>query len=182
MKLSIWAILIIAVLAGCASSAQQVTPEEGRNVYAPSEAGNNLRDMVTEYLVHYIDLKAGLKVEKTESPEGGIELISSKDDEKVILTVKGVELSSSDILSQPVKAVLSLELRLIDKKGNITYRETMSGGHEALIDSFMKSGAKELIADLLVKEALKQFVNDPAFRKIMAKYKYGTLGSIVSIF
>ncbi len=182
MRISSLAILLLSLVIGCAATVPQVMTEKVKESQEIIPTDNSLRDMVTRYLVHYIGLKTGLEVERNEDQQGIIELVSSKDSEKVILRVRGLELSSPDILSRPVKAALVLELRVINEKGVLKYEGKKSGGYEVLIDSFMESEAKERIADFLVKDALKQFVNDPEFRKIMAKHKYGTLGSIVSIF
>lgn len=182
MKISGIAILVLSLILGCAASAPQVEKEPLEKVQEIHASAESFRDLITKYLVHYVRLKSGLKLEGNDLQTERIELVSSKDNERVILRVDGLELSSRDVLTHPVSAKLTLKLKVIGEMGVIKYEGRKSGAHESFIDRFMEADAKKRVADILVKDALKQFVNDPEFKKIMAKHKYGTLGSIVSIF
>lgn len=181
MRISGLAILLLSLILGCAA-APYVKSEPLEETQEVPAAVESFRDLVTNLLVHYVSLKSGLKLEGNEVQKEGIELVSSKDSDRVVLIVDALELSSQDVLSQPVRAELTLVLKVINEKGDIKYEGRKSGAHESFIDGFMETDAKKRVADILVKDALKQFVNDPEFKKIMAKHKYGTLGSIVSIF
>ena len=181
MKVSSLAILLLSLIIGCAATTPQIKtePVESHGIDRPVES---FRDLVASYLIHYIGLKADLELERNGEPQEIIELVSNKESEKVILSVRGLSVSSPDILRQPVRAELVLELKVMNEKGTVKYEGEKTGAYEALIDVLMDSEAKERIADSLVKDALKQFVNDHEFRKIMAKHKYGALGSVVSLF
>lgn len=144
-----------------------------------------IADLLTHYLVHYINLKAGLSVERLHRDQSiPLELIARNDksEEIVFLRVSKLRIASDDAFLKPLEAELTLELTVIDKKGMEVYRRTFVGRHtNDAVFMILENGASKL-AEGVVKDALKQFIRDPELKKIIAKYKYGAIGSVVAIF
>ncbi len=140
---------------------------------------SDLKDLVTQYLIYYIKLKTDFPVVKTDVDV--ITMNANKGEDKMSITVKGLSISSNNILSEPMRAILSLEVEVINNVGEVIYLDTKQGEYDLLVYSLMQSEQIRMLTETTVKNALKNFLNDPALRKIMVKYKYGALGSIVSL-
>ncbi len=186
MRKAVSLVLFLFIAAGCASSisSKQKKPTLVLLNGSPSEK-TNLSDLLTHYLIHYINLKAGLNVERVHKDQTTpLELIASQDkkEESVFLRVNKFRIFSDDALFKPLAADLTLELEVLDKNGAQIYRTMVTGHHEnPAVIPVLEETARSL-AEGVVKDTLKRLIQDPELKKIIAKYKYGTLGSIASIF
>lgn len=172
-------------MTGCASA-----PKPGKQmpILSPSkesEPQTNLPDLITHYLVYYINLKAGLNVERLHKDQlVPLELTASNDkkEESVFLRVSKFRISTDDALFKPLVANLTLELEVLDKNGAQIYQTTVTGHHENPTAMPVLEETARSLAEGVVKDTLKRLIQDPELKKIIAKYKYGTLGSIASMF
>lgn len=175
-------ILFLFIASGCISS-----PKSKKEMQTPvfvdrSTQKSDLPDLITHYLVHYINLKAGLNVERLQSVP--LELIANDDkkEESIFLRVGKLRIVSNDALLEPLVADLTLELKVLDKNGAQIYQVMVTGHHENPVAFPDGEGTVRSLTEGVVKDTLKRLIQDPELKKIIAKYKYGTLGSIASLF
>ncbi|HOW59106.1 MAG TPA: hypothetical protein PLO78_05205 [Candidatus Omnitrophota bacterium] len=177
--------LILLTASGCVSAPAGQTGGAGPAAIESKPAKTDLSELVAHYLIYYIDAKAGLRLERIRAEKSKtIELAAekSKKEESVFLRVGKFRIFSEDALLKPLEADLTLEVRALDKDGAEIYRKIVDG-HHANQNAFavLEESADDL-AKGAVKDALMRLDEDPELKKIIAKYKYGTLGAIASIF
>jgi hypothetical protein len=69
---------------------------------------------------------------------------------------------------------------VFDEAGQEIYRRIADGHYEKRIGiTVVEKSAGELV-EAVVKETLSQYVKDPELKKIIAKFKYGTLGGAIA--
>ncbi len=176
-------LFILFLIPACAStSAPKMKESAPQRLLEDRSQKADLRELVTHYLVHYIHLKAGLSVERIQRDDSrAIELIAAQDkkEESVFLRVDRLRLFSENALLEPLEAELTLEVRVLDRNGAEIYRKTVTGYHAVFV---LFEEGRAILAEGTVKDALKQLIKDPELKGIIAKYRYGALGSIASIF
>ncbi len=144
---------------------------------------NDLVDLVSNYLIRYINEKAGLNVERVEiSDTDSIKLIASKNKVKavIVLRIKSLKLFSNDVMPRLIGAELILELSVFDETGQEIYRRPVISHFENPIESpVVEKNAKELI-ESVIKNGLSQYGKDAGLKKIIAKFKYGGVGAALA--
>lgn len=144
---------------------------------------NDLVDLVSNYLIRYINEKAGLNVERVEiSDTDSIKLIASKNKVKavIILRIKSLKLFSNDVMPGLIGAELILELSVFDETGQEIYRRPVISHFENPIESpVVEKNAKELI-ESVIKNGLSQYGKDAELKNIIAKFKYGGVGAALA--
>lgn len=144
---------------------------------------NDLVDLVGNHLVRYINEKIGLNVERVQvTGNDSIKLVATKKKVEgvIVLRIKSLKMFSMDALLQPVEVNLTLELVVFDESGQEIYRRIADGHYEKRIGiTVVEKSAGELV-EAVVKETLSQYVKDSELKKIIAKFKYGTLGGAIA--
>ena len=144
---------------------------------------NDLVDLVSSYLIDYINQTMGLNVEQAQSEEtASIKLVATKNqvDGAIILKIKALKMISIDALSDPLTVDLTLELVVFDAGGQEIYRRTVTGHLEKRISpSILEERVGELFKPV-VKDALGQFGKDPDLKRVIAKFKYGVVGGAIA--
>ncbi len=144
---------------------------------------NDLVDLVGNHLIRYINEKIGLNVERVQINENdSIKLVATKKKVEgvIVLRIKSLRMFSIDAILQPVEVNLTLELIVFDEVGQEIYHRIADGHYEKRIGiSVVEKSAGELV-EAVVKETLSQYVKDPELKKIIAKFKYGTLGGAIA--
>lgn len=144
---------------------------------------NDLVDLVGNHLIRYISEKIGLNVERVQINENdSIKLVAMKKKVEgvIVLRIKSLRMFSMDALLQPVEVDLTLELIVFDEVGQEIYHRIADGHYEKRIGiSVVEKSAGELV-ETVVKETLSQYVKDAELKKIIAKFKYGTLGGAIA--
>lgn len=139
-----------------------------------------LVDLVSDYLIRYINEKAGLNVERVQiNDTDSIKLIASKNKVRavIILRIKSLKLFSNDVMPRLIGAELTLDLSVFDETGQEVYRRPVISHSENPIESpGVEKNAKELI-ESVIKNSLSQYGKDAELKKIIAKFKYGGLGA-----
>ena len=144
---------------------------------------NDLVDLVGNHLVRYINEKIGLNVERVQVTDNdSIKLVATKKKVEgvIVLRIKSLKMFSMDALLQPVEVNLTLELVVFDEVGQEIYRRIADGHYAKRIGiTVVEKSAGELV-EAVVKETLSQYVKDSELKKIIAKFKYGTLGGAIA--
>lgn len=144
--------------------------------------GNNLVELVTDHFIKYINDKARLNVVKVAIKESDVieEVVDTyKLEGMAILKIKELRVFSIDAFIQPVEVDLLLELSIFDKSGQKIYNRTISGHHEERIGLIIVENNVENLVEIVLKDALNQYGKDPELKKIIMKFK---LGSIANFF
>lgn len=181
MRPIVFAMITFCLLSGC------VTPSsvDGLSTVnlADNPGPNDLKELINSRIAFYIYKKAGLKVQTVEKPSKPVELILAEDpEESMFLRVIKLKLFSEDLFSMPCEADLTLEFEMRNQKSGENYRKIVVGHYGQTLGPVAWSESVKNLIDGVVQNALVQLAQDPESKKIIAKYRYGTLGSIASIF
>ena len=131
---------------------------------------NDLVDLVGNHLIRYINENDSIKLVATKKKVEGV----------IVLRIKSLKMFSMDALLQPVEVDLTLELVVFDERGQEIYHRIADGHYEKRIGiSVVEKSAGELV-EAVVKETLSQYVKDAELKKVIAKFKYGTLGGAIA--
>ena len=143
----------------------------------------DLTELVSRYLLHYIHEKIGLNAERIQMNEAdSVKLAATKNKVNgiIILKIKELKIFAPDARLQATEVNLMLELTVFDDSGHEIYRRTVKRRYEKNADAFVAELNTDKFIEAAMKDALKQYVEDPALRKIIAKFKYGTVGGVIA--
>ncbi len=144
----------------------------------------DLVELATNYLVYYINEKIKLNVVRVtlgESDPAEVVASAYKVDGLLVMKIKELKMFSIEALMQQVKTDLTLELMVFDASGVKIYNRVVTSHHEKRIGVSIVENSTGKIVEAVVKGALKQYGKDPELRKIIAKFRYGSLARALKI-
>ncbi len=144
---------------------------------------SDLTDLVGDRLIRYINEKVGLDVVRVQLNEtDSIKLITTKKKMKgvIILKIKSLRIFAADALAHLIEAEMILELTVLDEVGQKIYQRTASGQHKQQAITPITEETTKVIVESVTKTALRQYSEDSDLKKIIAKFKYGAIGGVIT--
>ncbi len=144
---------------------------------------SDLADLVGNRLIRYINEKIGLDVERVQLNEtDSIKLITTRKKMKgvIILKIKSLSIFAAGALTHPIEAKMILELTVLDETGQKVYQRIANGHHKQQVTIPITEETTKALVESVIKTALRQYGEDPDLKKIIAKFKYGTIGGVIA--
>ena len=135
---------------------------------------SELVDLTTNYLIHYLNTKLDLNVERIPMT-GAKDRVSTPSphnmDRVLILRIKRLKMFSMDALMQPVEVDLDLECEVYDSDDHLVYRQTIMGHHEKRIGISIVDKTTGKLVEAAVLDAMNNLVKDPGLKKSLVPAK-----------
>lgn len=185
MKTVFSSILALVLISGCVCLPPEPAAETRIERTGKNPGKTSVAERVSYYLNHYISLKTGIALERTGSAENGAVRLTAydgKSEERVFLEVQRFGITAEDAVLKPLAADLAVEVLVLDRNGSEIYRRKVERRYRSpKVFGYVEESIEDIAAGAAA-EVLNEFAQDPELKRIIARQKYGVLGSIATVF